>query len=82
MALTGTADDDTKKAIVTDLVMKDPVKFFVSPNRMNLRLSVKKVSMTDMLMQLDWIVDMIKEHGKETPKIIIFCDTLYSIGTI
>lgn len=80
MALTGTADVDTEKAIATDLVMKNPVKVFVSPNRVNLRLSVNKVSRKDMLMQLDWVVDMIKEHGKETPKAIIFCDTLYSIN--
>ena len=31
LALTGTADVDTEKAIVTDLVMKNPVKVFVSP---------------------------------------------------
>lgn len=82
MALTATADVDTEKAIVTDLVMKNPVKVFVSPNRVNLRLSVNKVSRKDMLMQLDWVVDMIKEHGKETPKAIIFCDTLYSIASV
>lgn len=82
MALTGTADVDTEKSIVADLVMKQPVKFFVSPNRMNLRLSVNKVSRKDMLIQLDWVVDMIKEHGRETPKTIVFCDTLYSIASV
>lgn len=82
LALTGTADVDTEKAIVADLVLKNPVKVFVSPNRVNLRLSVCKVSRKDMLMQLDSIVDMIKEHGKETPKAIIFCDALYSIASV
>ena len=82
LALTGTADMDTEKTIIDDLVMKKPVKLFVSPNRVNLRLSVKKVSRKDMLKQLDWIVDMIREHDKETPKTIIFCDTLYSIASV
>ena len=25
---------------------------------------------------------MIKQHGKDTPKTIIFCDTLYSIASV
>lgn len=82
LALTGTADVDTKKTIITDLVMKHPVKLFVSPNRVNLRLCVNKVSRKDMLKQLDWLIDMIRQHGKETPKTIIFCDTMYSIASV
>ena len=63
LALTGTADMDTEKTIIDYLVMKKPVKLFVSPNRVNLRLSVKKLSRKDMLKQLDWIVDMIREDN-------------------
>ena len=62
--------------------MKDPVKLFVSPNRVNLRLSVHKVPRSSMLKHLDWLVDMIKEHGKDTLKTKIFCDTLYSIASV
>ena len=82
LALTGTADKDTEKTIIADLNMRNPVKLFVSPNRTNLRLSVKKVPRTDMLKQLDWIVDLVKECGKDTPKTIIFCDTLYAIASV
>lgn len=82
LALTGTADKDTEKTIIGDLLMKNPVKLFVSPNRVNLRLSVHKVSRSCMLKHLDWLVDMIKQHGKDTPKTIIFCDTLYSIASV
>ena len=35
-----------------------------------------------MLKQLDWIVEMIKTNGKETPKTIVFCDTMYSIKSV
>ena len=73
---------DTEKTIIGDLVMKNPVRLFVSPNRVNLRLKVKKVSRKDMLKQLDWIVDMVREHSKATPKTITFCDTLYSIASV
>ena len=82
LALTGTADKETEKIIIKELAMKDPVKLFVSPNRCNLRLSINKVGRLDMLKQLDWIVEMIKTNGKETPKIIVFCDTMYSIASV
>ena len=35
-----------------------------------------------MLSQLDWIVDMVKENGIRTPKTIIFCTTLYGVGSV
>lgn len=58
------------------------MKLFVSPNRVNLRLSVHKVPRLNMLKHLDWLVDMIKQHEKDTPKTIIFCDTLYSVASV
>ena len=58
------------------------MKLFVSPKRVNLRLSVHKVPRLNMLKHLDWLVDMIKQHGKDTPKTIIFCDTLYSVASV
>ena len=82
LALTGTADKDTEKTVIGELLMKNPVKLFVSPNRVNLRLSVHKVPRSSMLKHLDWLVDMIRQHGKDTPKTIIFCDTLYSIASV
>ena len=51
-------------------------------NRCNLRFSVNKVARTDMLKQLDWLVELIKENGKDTPKTIIFCDTMHSITSV
>ena len=78
LALTGTADRETEKTVIKELAMKDPVKLFVSTNRCNLRLSINKVGRIEMLKQLDWIVGMIKTNGKETPKTIVFCDTMYT----
>lgn len=82
LALTGTADRNTQETICTELLLKEPTKFFVSPNRPNLRFSVLKVKKKDMLAQLDWLLSMIEEHGVNMPKTIIFCDTLYTIASV
>ena len=82
LALTGTADKETERTVMDDLTMKDPIQLFVSPNRCNLRFSVNKVAQTDMLKQLDWLVELIKENCKDTPKTIVFCDTMYSIVSV
>ena len=82
LALTGTADKETERTVMDDLTMKDPIQLFVSPNRCNLRFSINKVARTDMLKQLDWLVELIKEYGKDTPKTIVFCDTMYSIASV
>ena len=82
MALTGTADEETEKTVIKELAMKDPIHLFVSPNRSNLRFSVNKVSRTDMLRELDWLVELIKKNGKDTPKTIVFCDTMYSMASV
>jgi superfamily II DNA helicase RecQ len=82
LALTGTADETTEIIISDSLGMKNHEKVFVSPNRINLRFSVKKIQKSLMLSQLDWIVDMVKENGIRTPKTIIFCTTLYGVGSV
>jgi superfamily II DNA helicase RecQ len=82
LALTGTADQETQNVICHNLALKDPTKFFVSPNRLNLRFSVIKVPKKQMLSQLDWIVEKIKNEGIATPKTIIFCDTIYSVAHV
>jgi superfamily II DNA helicase RecQ len=43
---------------------------------------MEKVSKEKMLEQLDWIIELVKEKGIDTPKIIIFCSTLYAIGSV
>ena len=82
LALTGTADTKTQEIISKDLVLKQPIKLFVSPNRPNLRFSISKVKKKDMLGNLDWLISVIKEYGINTPKTIIFCDTLYAIANV
>ena len=78
-ALTGTADDSTQQNIRKALNMKhDTLTVYVSPNRTNLRFAVKKVKKDVQLNDLQWLIDILKEKGKDTPKTMIFCNTIWT----
>ena len=82
-ALTGTADDTTQKNIIEALnLKKDTLTVYVSPNRTNLRFSVKKVKKDVQLDELQWLVDIVKEKGKDTPKTMLFCNTMIEIASV
>ena len=82
LALTGTADEQTRKTTCKELVLKNCTSLFVSPNRKNLRISVKKLKKDEMLQNLNWLVSVIKENGEKTPKTIIFCPTMHAIASV
>ena len=82
-ALTGTVDKTTQETIRKVLCMTpDCSKVYVSPNRLNLRFSVKKVKKDVQLKELKWIVNLIKEEGINCPKTIIFCNTMDEIAVV
>ena len=82
-AITGTADDSTQKNIREALNMKhDTLTVYVSPNRTNLRFSVKKVKKDFQLSELQWLIDILKEKGKDAPKTMIFCNTMNEIASV
>lgn len=82
-ALTGTADQDTQKTIKETLNLKnDTLTVYVSPNRTNLRFSVKKVKNERQLDELQWLIDMVREKGRDTSKTIIFCNTMNEIASV
>ena len=68
MALTGTADKNTQAVISKELLLRNPLDIFVSPNRKNLRFSVEKVQKDVLLSRLDWLAELVKKHGVNTPK--------------
>lgn len=51
----------------------------MSPIRTNLRFSVKKVNV--QLVELQWLIDILKEKGKDAPKTMIFCNTMNEIAS-
>lgn len=55
---------------------------YVSPNRENIRFSVKKVKKEHQHEELQWLIDLLKKHGKETPKTLIFCNTINEIAQV
>ena len=55
---------------------------YVSPNRPNLRFSVKKVKKHLQLKELDWLIDLIREEGVNCPKTIVFCNTMNEIAIV
>lgn len=82
-ALTGTADQDTRKRIKETLnLKKDTLRVYVSPNRTNLRFPVKKVKKERQLDELQWLIDMVREKGRDTSKTIIFCNTMNEIASV
>ena len=54
----------------------------MSPNRLNLRFSVQKVKKEQHLKKLDWLVDLVKKEGINTPKTIVFCNTMNEIAIV
>ena len=54
----------------------------MSPNRLNLRFSVQKVKKEQHLKKLDWLVDLVKKEGINTPKTIVFCNAMDEIAIV
>ena len=65
---------------VFELVLKNCTSLFVSLNRKNLRISVTKLKKDEMLQDLDWIVNVIKENSEKTPKTIL--NMTYNVFTL
>lgn len=83
LALTGTADKHTREVITSALAIKlDALQIFLSPNRTNLRISVIKTTKKDALYNFDWLVEMCCRKQSETPKTILFCNTVKDVATV
>jgi len=44
----------------------------MSPERENLRITVVKCKKAEMFSKLDWLVEMVRQKGKNTPKTMFF----------
>ncbi|XP_068735388.1 ATP-dependent DNA helicase RecQ-like [Montipora capricornis] len=69
-------------SILRSFFKQDALTVLVSPNRENLRFSVKKVKKGEMFQQLQWLVDLVLNKGTQCPKTIIFCNTLSQIASV
>ena len=79
--MTGTADGKTQNTIIK-MLLHNPVKLLISPERKNLRISVMKCKKKNIFAKLDWLVDLALERGANMPKTIIFCNMIGEIPSV
>lgn len=54
----------------------------MSPNRTNLRFSVKKNSKEKVMEDLNWLIQNVEREGEKTEKTIIFCPMMTEIASV
>eukprot|EP00112_Aurelia_sp_Birch-Aquarium-sp1_P011095 Seg2340.6 transcript_id=Seg2340.6/GoldUCD/mRNA.D3Y31 product="ATP-dependent DNA helicase RecQ" protein_id=Seg2340.6/GoldUCD/D3Y31 len=80
LALTATANSLTEKKIVKSLAVKSYPLILVTPNSLNIRLSIVKYSMDPKL--LYWVVDGIKKESGSYRKTIIYCQSVENVAKV
>ncbi|XP_055053684.2 ATP-dependent DNA helicase RecQ-like [Misgurnus anguillicaudatus] len=81
MALTATADLDSRAIIKRQLQLENATQVTISPNRTNIRLGLTTVS-SDSMNCLNWVVRKLKENGPRMSPLIIYCRTLTTCGKV
>ena len=83
LALTGTADKLTKEVISSSLILRPNMcNIFVSPNRVNLRISIVRATKRDALAKSDWLIELCLSKGVNIPKTILFCNAMKDVGLL
>ena len=81
MALTASADIKSRSRVIRLLHMDNAVQVIASPNKTNIRLGLCKVPSHQMNC-LDWIVQHAKDKGSTMQPVLIYCQTLKSVGRV
>ncbi|XP_049901830.1 ATP-dependent DNA helicase RecQ-like [Epinephelus moara] len=82
LALTASADLESRRHVTEKLNMKRVTEVTVSPNRPNIRLGICHVPATTNLKCLHWVVKEVLAKGLSMSPIIIYCRTLKAIGKV
>lgn len=80
LCLTATADKGMRKRLVNYLAMHNPYKVILSPNKDNIRFTVRQADKE--LSCLNWLVSLLEEQGDNCPHTILFCQTVNDIVLI
>ena len=75
VALTATASSNVTGIILKDLCMTEQVfKLVVDPNKENIKYWMLETTRTrgDIGKDFDWLVDLLRREGTDTPRIIVF----------
>ncbi|XP_078656949.1 putative ATP-dependent DNA helicase Q1 [Branchiostoma floridae x Branchiostoma belcheri] len=81
VALTASADTQSRERVISLLNMQGAKRISVSPNRQNIRLGIVKV-MVDKLNCLDWVAKLVRDNGVAAPHVIIYCRKLKTLGKV
>ena len=81
LALTASADIKSRSRVSRLLHMDNAVSIIASPNKTNIRLGLCKVPSHHMNC-LDWIVQHAKDKGSMMQPILIYCQSLKSVGRV
>ena len=81
MALTASADIKSRSRVIRLLHMDNAVQIIASPNKTNISLGLCKVP-THHMNCLDWIVQHAKDKGSTMLPILIYCQSLKSVGRV
>lgn len=77
LALTATATSATKEAILEILLMENPYVIYESPDKSNIAYSVFYMSRDESVQRyFEWLVKELLEHGTDTTRTIIYCQTI------
>lgn len=81
LALTASADTQSRERVISMLNMQGARRIHVSPNRENIRLGIVRLP-NDKLKCLDWVVKLVKDGGVAAPQIIIYCRSVKTTGKV
>lgn len=81
MALTASADLQSRAIVKRQLHMDNATMLTVSPDRQNIRLGLHRVS-TDSLDCLDWVVKDVKDKGADMLPVLIYCRTVNTVARV
>ena len=65
LALSATASKDVRKKVVKTLGLRQYVEIVKSPDRVNIRLAVKKIT-ADPTKTFSWLIREVESKGKDT----------------
>lgn len=60
----------------------DTLVINIAPDRPNIRFTVIKTSKKDHLLHLQWLVNLVRVERENTPKTIIFCNTIHDVAKL
>lgn len=83
LALTATVQTNERGKLIKACGMMQPVVVDVLPNKENIMFNVIPILIEkEAVTHLKWIADMVSVKGKETPQMIVFCNTFNDISNI